>query len=163
MTISCVTPARVHLVIELHHRWPGKVPSESGTGGAATYYLVGEERVKVVDRIDLGCGRVSPREPERSHTLLQFGEHEARFLAHTVGGRIATADDELAKVWWTVGHFPRARADKAPTRTWPSGNGVREREETRGRRQLSLRADVAPRYRIDAGAEQAGIRLRRDS
>ena len=51
---------------------------------------LGQERMDVEDRIDLGRGHVRPAEAERRHPLLHRPEHETCFLAHRLR-RLVTA------------------------------------------------------------------------
>ena len=53
--------AYIHLEIEALHRRAREMPGQTARGGCAADDLVGEERMDVKDRIDLGSGHVRSR------------------------------------------------------------------------------------------------------
>src|SRR6266436_9309016 len=66
--------AYIHLEIEALHRRAREMPGQTARGGCAADDLVGEERMDVKDRIDLGRGHVRPAEAERRHAQLYRSE-----------------------------------------------------------------------------------------
>ena len=72
------------------------MPCQPGMSGAAANDLVGEERIKIMHRVDLGGGGVRPGEAECRQAALHVAEHVAGFLAHGIEGRLAAADDAFA-------------------------------------------------------------------
>ena len=57
--------AAVHLELQVLHRRAREVPRHAGMGGTASDESVGEQRVGVADRIELGRGGVAPADAEQ--------------------------------------------------------------------------------------------------
>jgi hypothetical protein len=66
--------AYIHLEIEALHRRAREMPGQTARGGSAADNLVGQERMDVEDRINLGRGHVRPAEAERRHAQLHRPE-----------------------------------------------------------------------------------------
>ena len=64
----------IHLETEALHRRAREMLGQTARGGCAADDLVGEERMDVKDRIDLGSGHVRPAEAERRHAQLYRSE-----------------------------------------------------------------------------------------
>src|SRR5262245_34210840 len=87
--------AAVHLVFQVHHRRAVIVPHQPGTRRAALDDLAGEERVDIVNRIELGGGGILPAEAERTHAPLHLAQHEARLFEDARGRDVAAPDDVI--------------------------------------------------------------------
>src|SRR5215471_3997380 len=59
--------AYIYLKIETLHRRASEVPSQTTWGGSAADDLIGQERMDVEDRIDLGRAHLRSTETERRH------------------------------------------------------------------------------------------------
>src|SRR5215472_5488059 len=90
--------AHIHLEIETVYRRAREMPGQAARARPAADDLVGQERMDVEDRINLGRGHVRPAEAERRHPLLHRPEHETCFLAHRLR-RLVTAPNACGFRW----------------------------------------------------------------
>src|SRR6266699_4808418 len=150
--------AAIHLIFQLDDRRPGEMPSQAGPRRPASHDLLGQERVKVMNGIDLGCRGVMPAKAERGQPPLHLAEHEARFLAQALRADVAARDDAVEIIVVAFRHFPAPGDDERRRRV---GGYCREREGVeRGlRRRIDLRADVAARHRVDLVLDRKSTRL----
>src|SRR5262245_50297582 len=153
--------AAIHLVFELDDRWPGEMPGQAGPRGTPPNDLVGEERVEIMNRIDLGRGRVMPGKTERRQSPLHLAEHEPRLFAQAVRADIAARDDVVEIILVALLHFAAAGDDEGGRRIG-GRRGVGESVERWLRGRIDLRTHVAARDRIDFVLEQAPLGERAD-
>ena len=89
------------------------MPGQTARRGPAVDDLVGQERMDVEYRIDLGRGHLRPAEAERRHALLHRSEHEARFLVHRLRRLVAAPNDAPFIAGATLARFAASGGDKA--------------------------------------------------
>src|SRR6185312_10406339 len=145
--------ADIHLVIEALHRRAGVVPDQTALRRAAADDLAGEERVDVVDRIDLRRGDIRPAKAERTHAPLHLAEHKARLLAHALGRLVAEPDDALGVAGAALARLAAAGADKARfcvawARIAVARHRIAEGVERRRGGRVDLGADIRARHRV---------------
>src|SRR3546814_13214363 len=74
------------------------MPGDAARGGAAGDDLGADERVDVVDGVDLRRRDVGPAGAERRHPALHLAQHEPRLLGDRRGAGVAAADEVVAIV-----------------------------------------------------------------
>jgi hypothetical protein len=72
--------ATIHFEIEINHGRPAKAPGQPAVGSPPANDLIGEERIEVVDRVDLGRGRISPVCAKCAKAALHLTENESSLL-----------------------------------------------------------------------------------
>src|ERR1700674_5637198 len=100
--------AAIHLVFQPDDRRPGEMPGQAGPRRSAPNDLLGQERIKVVNGIDLGCRGVMPGKAERGQPPLHLAEHEARLLAQALRADVAPRDDVVEIILVAFRHFAAA-------------------------------------------------------
>src|SRR5260370_13927120 len=87
--------AAVHLVFEIDHRRPRKMPGQARTGGAAADQLVGHDWMEVMHGIGLHRRDVFPTKPERAETAFHFVHPEPDIFLDPFRAEVAVAHDTL--------------------------------------------------------------------
>src|SRR5205823_11217413 len=121
--------AYIHLENEALHRRAREMPRQTARTGSAADDLVGQERMNIEDRIDLGRGHVRPAEAERRHALLHRPEHEARFLAHRLRRLVAAPNNAPFIAGTALARFAASGGDKTGRRAAFARHGVAEGEK----------------------------------
>src|SRR6516165_364291 len=145
--------AHVHLEIETLHRRAREMPGQAARAGSAADDLVGQERMDVEDRIDLGRTHVRPAEAERRHPLLHRLQHETRLLAHRLRRLLTAPNDAPFIAGAALARFAASGGNKATRRAIFVRHGVAERVERRSGGRVDFRADIRAGNRVDLIAE----------
>ena len=134
--------AYIHLKIETLHRWASEVPGQAAWGGSAADDLIGQERMDVENRVDLGRGNLRPTEAERRHPQLHRPEHEARFLAHRLRRLVAAPNDAPFIAGAALARFTASRRHKALRRAAFARHGIAKGVERRHGGRVDFGADI---------------------
>src|ERR1700730_12706655 len=129
------------------------MPGQAARAGSAADDLVGQERIDVEDRIDLGRSHVRPAEAERRHPLLHRPKHETRFLAHRLWRLVTAPNDAPFIAGAALARFAASGGDKAARRAVFVRHGVAEGVERRRGGRVDFRADIRAGNRVDLIAE----------
>src|SRR5437660_11154984 len=103
--------AYIHLEIQALHRRAREMPGQTARAGSAADDLVGQERMDVEDRIDLGRRYVRPAEAECRHALLHRFENKACFLTHRFRRLVAPTNDAPFIAGAALARFPASGGD----------------------------------------------------
>src|SRR5262249_39753665 len=148
--------AAIHLVFEPDDGRTAVVPSQPGVRSAAAHDLVGEERVEVLDGIDLGRGGSGPGKAQRREASFHDAENEASLLAQAGRRDVAAAHDEVVVVELAFRCFAAACYDEAAAITRVR-LGIGKRVERRLRGRIQSGADVAARDRVHFSVVDAPV------
>src|SRR5262249_51624331 len=88
-------PAAIHLIFEIDHRRPRKVPGQAGSRGAALHQLISDDMMIIADRVDLRCRCILPAEAEGTHAALHGAHHMADLVLDAVSTEVAIAHGAL--------------------------------------------------------------------
>src|SRR5438270_11678083 len=79
----------IHLIFEIDHRRPGKVPGQTRLRGATANERIGKDVVEIVDGIGLHIGRIFPPEPELARATLHHADDVANLLRNAFRAGVA--------------------------------------------------------------------------
>src|SRR5262245_64184447 len=120
------------------------MPYQPGARRAPTYDCLGEERIEVVDRVDLrrrGCG---PVRAEQREATFHFPQYKMRFFTHGLGTRLAMAHGSLGVACAALARLAAAGDDEARHRL-RRFYGEAERVKRRLGGRTDFRAHIAAR------------------
>src|SRR6516165_8386721 len=129
------------------------MPGQTSWHGSAADELVGQQRMDVEDRINLGRGHIRPAEAEPRHAQLHRPEHEARFLAHRLRRLIAAPNDASFIAGAALAGFAASGGDKAARRAVFARHRIAEGVERRRGGRVDFWAHVRAGNRVDLLAE----------
>src|SRR5260370_13992502 len=104
--------AAIHLVFEIDHRRPRKMPGQARTGGAAPDQFVRHHRMEVMHGIGLHRRGVFPAEPERAETAFHFADRKPNLFLESFGAEVAVAHDTLGIAAAAAAQFGAAGDDE---------------------------------------------------